>query len=142
MKLTKEKLFPYLPYNVMIYYIGEGRPFRGTKKKEILTCKNMKLMLFSNQRKIALKPLSDLTKEIEVNGEKFVPHNRTQVGMTMPFYQNNIGIIENRIQTNTITYSDMIYLISLHFDVFGLIKEGLAIDINTLLNKDTYYESL
>jgi len=51
----------------------------------------------------------------------------------LPFTVNGRIVLENRIVTNTILYTDMQYLISLHFDVFGLIEKGLAIDINKLV---------
>ena len=80
-----------------------------------------------------LRPLSDLTKEIEHNGEKFVPHHRTSIGMQFSqTHDRGMGILKNRIDTNTLTYADTMLLFEWHFDVFGLIDAGLAVDINEI----------
>ena len=73
-----------------------------------------------------LRPLSDLTKEIEVNGERFVPIEKIAI------YGNNKGYLEEAILTGLVEVIVFNMLISWHFDAFGLIEAGLAIDINTL----------
>lgn len=82
-----------------------------------------------DQIKCYKRPLSDLTKEIEVNGEKFVPINK------MP--SNWQRYTNNEIQAHNIqalNYRTFQLLLEWHFDVFGLIEKGLAIDFNTLQN--------
>ncbi len=66
-----------------------------------------------------LHKLSDLTKVIEHNGEKFVPRNK--------FYGNPL---DYKIRENS--YDVVQKLIEWHFDVYNLIDKNLAIDINTL----------
>jgi hypothetical protein len=80
-----------------------------------------------NRVKPLLRPLSDLTKEIEVNGEKFVPIEILSAYSTESELLHDIkhGFI-------SVIFGDV--LISWHFDIFGLIDAGLAIDIN-LKNK-------
>ena len=119
-----------------------------------------------------LRPLSDLTKEIEVNGDKFIPvvkllkiaikdnGQNIERSKINPYYcSNGIGDLicgaDNDIM-NVMYYSEkMLFrasnkitkfdvypyqnklrskLFEWHFDVFGLIEKGLAIDINTLNN--------
>jgi len=106
-----------------------------------------------------LRPLSDITKEIEVNGDKFVPIIELAklyhtLGSLITHFSGvrNDGIygiqvnchIENDdrrfsyyqlkneefILSNT--YEEIQKLLSWHFDIFNLIEKGLAIDINTL----------
>ena len=137
MKLELKHLAPYLPYELKLYWHKDCDPvwielqldhvhhvIKRTNNKEALPPQDL--------WKPILRPLSDLTKEIKVNGEEFVAHDRTSAGMLHGRDSRGSVIIENRLRTNSITYQDMTYLISLHFDVFGLIDAGLAIDINTL----------
>ena len=72
MKLEQKHLVSYLLHGVIMSYTGTGRPFRDTKKEEILTFENIELMLFSNQRKVVLRSFSGLTKEIESIKEEIV----------------------------------------------------------------------
>ncbi len=89
-----------------------------------------------------LRPLSDLTKEIVHNGEKFVPVERILkiLGKSLDHLSDNGKVMAyDRFKTEIITkqlpcrYFE--FLFEWHFDVYGLIPEGLAIDIN-ILNKE------
>ena len=74
-----------------------------------------------------LHPLSDLTKEIEVNGEKFVPLyvlQRLDKSFIADFVEV-FGVEECK-------FSVVEKLHEWHFDIHGLIAAGLAIEINTL----------
>lgn len=89
--------------------------------------------------KLILRPLSDLTKEIEINGERFVPmnifwlecggglSNMAEESFKQQYYDN---IVYTPI--DSLAHGTVKNLIKWHFDVFGLIDKGLAIDINTL----------
>jgi hypothetical protein len=87
-----------------------------------------------NRVKPLLHPLSDLTKEIEVNGEKFIPieeilHEINSLVVGGEKYSKE----EMLIMCNNIYYSEAWItdrLTEWHFDIFGLIDAGLAIDIN------------
>jgi len=80
-----------------------------------------------------LRPLSDLTKEIEVNGEKFVP---------LDWFDKNYAPLscsheemKEHFMKETLTVMPFVViqkLIEWHFDVFGLIEKGLAINLNEL----------
>ena len=107
-----------------------------------------------------LRPLSDLVKEIEVYGKKFIPiielaniafprhediriHNN-KAGLFMgdsamySFWFNEtdssfyttIHYDEGRITPNQLQLFEKLF--EWKFDVFGLIKAGLAIDLNTI----------
>lgn len=78
----------------------------------------------SKECKPILRPLSDLTKEIEIDGKKFTPNK--------VLHWNNEGREIFFIYPETTSYSDIQQLYEWHFDVHGLIKSDLAIDINTL----------
>jgi len=101
------------------YYISDSKYPYG----DIVNCKPI------------LHSLSDLTKEIEHNGEKFVPYKRLQfdidcdgqIGNRIDWGDSHSGII-----FPTEFLGDILKLIEWHFDIAGLIKKGEAIDINTL----------
>lgn len=80
--------------------------------------------VYLDEVKPILRPLSDLTKEIELNGEKFVPIQETDIDI--PFTSDLLFLV---------TYGDVQKLLEWHFDVFGLIENNLAIDINKSKNK-------
>jgi hypothetical protein len=125
MKLTIKHLAPYLPYELKILN-GWG---------DIKTLKYTHLddegNGFIRHVKPILRHLSELTKEIEHNGENFVFSN---------VYLSNVKIkqiIGEEYSTfnnflNDVDYNSIQLLFKYHFDVFGLIDAGLAIDINTL----------
>ena len=92
--------------------------------------------------KLILRPLSDLTKEIDL-GEKY------KYPMANIFYDWSVGeniemslnehgeLIEFWItdrEESTVTREDWDFLFKHHFDVFGLIEKGLAISYNDLDN--------
>ena len=96
--------------------------------------------------KLVLRPLSDLTKEIEIDGEKFVPIDKIldthsfisdiHISKFRKFkiIQEQINILKD-IKELGYKYCDywfLQYLFEWHFDISGLIEQGLAVDINTL----------
>ena len=79
--------------------------------------------------KPVLRTLSDLTKEIEVNGEKFVPIEYN----AFKHSKNDIVEFQNRfIYYKGMKYGIIERLLEWHFDIFGLIDKNLAININNL----------
>lgn len=155
MKLELKHLAPYLPYGLKFstlsdddnkYYIDKERntlDFGGLNGVVNICTAQYSRQLY----KIVLRPLSDLTKEIEHNGEKFVPSVEFE-----NLYLNDCKWGYNSIGTGIIgkngfmahlcfMYNEIIgecplaiyeLLIEWHFDIFGLIEKGLAVDINTL----------
>lgn len=86
-----------------------------------------------------LRPLSDLTKEIEVGGEKFVPIDWINENSPISKYyvKEIVGelflLADHGIGYNVLSPLNPLYkLYEWHFDIHNLIPAGLAIDINTL----------
>ena len=140
--LTLKELAPYLPYGLKVIWsdgkidtINSKLSEKNNEENEV----SLQLALYAfeiphNYLKPILYPLDYLTKPITHNGETFVPSDRTMVGMQHGRIYKNIGIVQNRLNTNTIFYNDMVYLLSLRFDVFNLINRGLAIPITETFN--------
>ena len=152
-KLTLEQLSVYSPYGLKLL----------SNKNEIAVLAGMHDWLifadtsdtereyYYDEVKLILRPLSDLTKEIEHNGEKFVPiielfkiewpnHAKAY------FWDWDFEIVQNWVKvSNTGTAKSTTVnlqqisknefwliqkLLSWHFDVFGLIDKGLAVSIH------------
>lgn len=153
--LTIKELAPYLPYRLK----GKSNQYDsidlllgiyGTMGHSLTLChriNNHNTCDYDcnvNEFKPILRPLSDLIKEIEVNGKKFVP-----IDKLLEIAHCNITIPKTRMCLDDILYGykenirrvineDMplfVYnkLLEWHFDVFGLIEKDLAIDINKLV---------
>jgi hypothetical protein len=184
MKLELKHLSAYLPYGLKV----------GTDSGKVALLKNEGLRFFINipykggmvnqsyepkllqnsDWKPILRPLSDLTKEIEHDGEKFVPivelfqkayfsiYNHNYDGSDFQFHTNGgygVSCLET-VLNNKYGYGFTVELpnwfrlscngdfltipnfeiyeslIKWHFDVFGLLDAGLAIDKNSLTNKE------
>ena len=157
MELEIKHLAPYLPYGLKIK-IRSHKPIMHAHFDGLIWGISISDVLKSTHNsKAILRPLSDLTKEIEVNGEKFVPIERlfeleypaNKGGKYHSYYyfkETNYticshygSIYDMRVYTNSELIFKQKYwiaqkLFEWHFDVFGLIEAGLAIDINTLNN--------
>ncbi|HDZ04846.1 hypothetical protein LCGC14_0370840 [marine sediment metagenome] len=144
MKLELKHLAPYLPYGL------QGRTNNG---KQLITLKRGNIGYFQSPY---LHPLPDLTKEIEHNGERFVPINHEGVKPKHMSWYLSVGSInpeadwlyeeEGKPVPKTVMIKTggnagvdiencmaiMEKLFEWHFDVFGLIDARLAININTL----------
>lgn len=125
MKLKLEHLAPYLPYGLISVDYFDGIEL----KRKIVPSNIMGFVDGGTKAKPILRPLSDFTKEIEVNGEKFVPKDKL-------FHSDNRWIQFKKSITKNAIHCEPYYivenLLKWHFDVFGLIEQGLAVDINTL----------
>lgn len=173
-QLTIEHLAPYLPYGLNIMHteknmmlIISGAYFEANTdnhfKYKLL---NWESTVKSTEAKPLLRPLSDLTKEIEHNGKRFIPieligklfiekgsFNEGFFGWGLPTgggdYQDYYLTIEQKeenlwmntwcgrpdengyeIESHVLEYTAFFQLIKWHFDVFGLIEKGLAINLN------------
>lgn len=78
-----------------------------------------------------LMPLSDLTKEHTWKGET-APYWWFVSEEDSPDYNLLMKFKEGELFPRELSYGLIDYLIENHFDIFGLIEKGLAIDINTL----------
>lgn len=143
MKLELKHLAAYLPYGLKC--LNQHLPDKELVIEELIGVSNHILWsgVFmakhgSNHIPISaikpiLRPLSDLTKEIEVNGEMFVPldyfdKNIAPLGTTHE--EMKLHFIESDL--NNMRYTIIQKLHEWHFDTFNLIENNLAIDINTI----------
>jgi hypothetical protein len=125
MKLKIEQLAPYLPYDLG-FYVEHAN---GTRLDNwYMTIDTNLRTVLEFQNKPILRPLSDLTKEIKVDEDVFIP--------SIEYYYIKDELEElsslNCSYIRYVRYNVVNVLFELHFDVFGLIEKGLAIDINTL----------
>lgn len=126
-KLELKHLAAYLPYEVSV--------FRNTGETHNITLLTACIIVlwqgdYYTEFKPILRPLSDLTKEIDVNGEKFVPFEKITQGIR-PEPEYLLRDLQNTPLLCKYFIIEM--LLSWHFDIFGLIENGLAVDINTLV---------
>ena len=164
MKLTIEHLAAYLPYKIECSY----KEYSSERKrlKAILTGVSLvdgiettykrkrngtagDLIGFEGHNninvlefKLYLHPLSYLTKEIEHNGEKFVPLDLLNSdNYPIDYFEDTehydylINWIESKYKTHHIhflPYGLIQQLLEWNFDIFDLINNNLAIDINTI----------
>ncbi len=139
MKLEFKHLAPYLLHNITVIRAnGEVATLTGVDigyklEHSYQTTVDGKWYqkTYISQFQPVLKPLSDLTKEIEHNGEKFVPIEELQLhepneNVEFAFYKTSDWLTFNW------THVEAQKLFEWHFDIEGLIEQGLAIDINTL----------
>jgi len=136
MKLELKHLAPYLPYGLRVTYIH-----RIGDKKELVHKQsidrvfmdygylNLHTEPYSKQAPIIdylleLRPLSDLTKE----EYQYIWELETDEESVSQW----IDLDTWSQQTCKWSYDLWSTLFEKHFDVFGLIDKGLAIDINTL----------
>ena len=83
--------------------------------------------------KLHLRPLSDLVKESEHNGEKFFPSGSFGHKLQGHLIEGELeNMAENNYCDGFLSWFVMEKLIEWRFDVFGLIDKGYAIDINTV----------
>lgn len=79
-----------------------------------------------------LHPLSNLTKEIEHDGEKFVPID-VIINHPLSYYDDKgDALISIQNYPEQLRIWTILILIEWHFNIAGLIEKGEAIDINTL----------
>ena len=150
-RLEIKHLSPYLPYGLKVKY-SEGVhynefPFNRIDSidPEGVRISGIELWVLFQNIKPILRSLSDLTKEIEHNGERFVPlEELKRVGLENIYVfedlsgKSHLCLDENNRGPG---YTDLMLFglayyrdkaIEWHFDVFGLIEKGLAININDI----------
>ncbi len=119
MKLELKHLAPYLPYG-----LKNQRNFYKPKKIEGIVGNKVyfgESTLFINQIKPILRPLSDLVKS-EWKSKIF----------KLQEIQEVVALLFTKCNYTETSVWEYEFLLKNHFDVFGLIEKGLAIDINTL----------
>ncbi len=136
-KLELRHFAAYLPFGLK-FRISEGKIF-NLNANHIFNNHTGNYKGLDRGAKIILRPLSDLTKEIEVGGEMFVPIKEFMIlyggGLTekgKPIWESDFVANIMYSYYGSLSYGVMEKLFEWHFDVFGLIEQELAIDINTL----------
>lgn len=139
MELELKHLAAYLPYKLKTVNFNAGTFLKEPLISELIPSNILRFVDGTTESKILLRPLSDLTKEIEVNGEKLVPVNkileifgRSLKHLSTEYQVKALRAFETDVITKELPYRYIEKLIEWHFDVFSLIPDGLAIDINTL----------
>lgn len=142
-KITLKELAPYLPYGlkwVLIEEYPDGTEitthlmgslsidFEGHEEWWNIEGDNY---LLTDDYKPILRPLSEYKKFEDIMDE-FSEYSESV------FQQNFFGVFSdiNLSKFDHINYTIMTLFFKHHFDVFGLIDKGLAIDINTLHHED------
>lgn len=125
MELELKHLAAYLPYGLKVTKKDWAKIFKMDNDGTTLNCVGIDYILKVNAKPI-LRPLSYLTKE-EVNG--FSVGVRLQLRHLI---NNEIELFDDEAFLSRVSYYELDWLFERHFDVFGLIEKGLAIDINTL----------
>lgn len=131
-RLTIKELAPYLPYGIDISINGKIQKLNSIDSEAKLVCYGWGNAGFidTDDVKPILRPLSQLTEEIEHNGERFIPINKLKhlYGWDYLWYEV-LGEITN-LNVNKLKYACLKLLLEWHFDVFGLIDRGLALPID------------
>lgn len=126
MKLELKHLAPYLPYKLtcvddfgMVKVIDwEYQSYTNTivGLNHVINSQSVQVNCF----KILLRPLSDIAYHLDFLNKYHV------------YYDKKEGCMVKRKNETYTRLNELEYLFKHHFDVFGLIPQGLAIDINTL----------
>ena len=139
MKLELKHITPYLPYGLkgLITDVIENENWHDEVESvcfvdNVLTFGDACDVYLDEPNETTfnpiLRPLSDLTKEIEHNGEKFVPIERLAYWFDFT-YLDTLSLYIQEYPYNVVEK-----LFEWKFDYFDLIPNGLAIDINTITN--------
>jgi hypothetical protein len=136
-------LVPYLPYKLQVKSIDifENDPiFEMTIKEGGRRNATIDWVLRERENfRPILRPLSDIDKEIELNGNKFIPlevlnnmlftkHSKLEHCKGSLLFSTNISGF------NLLSMNEKIQkLYEWHFDVNGLINDGLAISIHDVV---------
>lgn len=142
MKLEPKHILKHLPYDVQVLDLITNKAFALDVDNLSQTLNDIEHL---NSVKLALHPLSDLTKPITHKGETFVPmdmiNNNTNdsYSFCVEFIINGYGkdkILFSHKYDYDFTFEEfdevMNKLLEWHFDIDNLIGHGLAVDINTL----------
>ena len=131
--MIQEEIVGYLPHNLKIWaeeksMFSESMETEYERHVYTLSIQTLNYFIKHVKDKPILRPLSDLTKPITVDGKEFVPMEQ--------FDSYNIlmlkKMLDYKIHTFNLLYRVIVKLYKWHFDIHGLIEKGEAIDINKL----------
>lgn len=129
MKLTIKHLAPYLPYGLIIQGELAHAKLVADFSEDFDANETRISYVLGRQLKPILRPLSDLTKEIGIESvyRGLIPWD--EMSNEFGLYGSNMNSSKGILRASIEDYQK---LFQWHFDVFGLIPEGLAIDVNTI----------
>lgn len=145
MQLELKHLAPYLPYGLECNVVGcDGNTYKDCLLTEASTKDSYESFCFLYKDEMiaevsmvhienikpVLRPLSDLLKDVEFSSDKVLEMDDLEYDFT----DVQIDMLNENKLHSQVCWVVFQRLIENHFDVFGLIKQGLAIDINTLKN--------
>lgn len=122
-------------------YWNNGVIYRVGRKKY-----GLKAFYNAEEFKLILRPLSDLTNDLlelfyktksatKIIVSDYIEKGSDRITLTVTYTQMGETFTDIIISRGNVDYTDFWIvqnLLSLHFDVFGLIEKELAIDINTI----------
>lgn len=133
MKLELKHLAPYLPYELGLYDVSDETTNKLTVKSNLLKEYPLDIVLDHIYLvKPILRPLKDLTNELIDQLKETHPNCPNFFGLFQP--PHGWEYHKKNISNSFVEYAIFNKLCEWHFDVFGLIEKGLAIDKNTLKN--------
>ena len=126
----------YLPYGVKINAELSNKPYNIMTLCDKTGLSNLGISDFMDDVRFfkpLLRPLSDLTKEIEHNGDVFVPI--VKLLQEYCFDTNQMTEQEINEYAESMIKIDMSYMVAQmlmewHFDIHGLINRNLALNLN------------
>lgn len=122
MELIIEYISPYLPYGVEV--------LDSKNKRWKLTNTNIDFV-YAKRWKPILRSMNDISDILEIDGELHFCAQDEFTSYQLREYNDLPDGCLNSI-LDILPYSSVIDLIKWHYDVFGLIEEGLAVDIKSL----------
>ena len=139
MKLELKHLAPYLPYRLKCKW-NQSKPFELKGLQHGSDSVNNEMWIWKDKTyfigylyecKPILRPLSDLNKKIQ-KAEFYMSFydHLERINPSTYKTQNCALMLDGTIEMQY--YNDYQFLFENHFDVFGLIEKGLAIDINKI----------
>ena len=130
--MTKQEIFeafaPYLPYDVKGLVTYENKTFERE-----LSLRNLAYLL-DNLRTVKVKLILHPISEFIYNPEKYQEIRDNMSECEFESLRDSFVEFPCKNKLDHVSYSTVTFLIKNHFDVFGLIELGYAVDINTLNN--------
>lgn len=121
-ELTKEHLSPYIPYGLNLL---DSKNYHWK-----LTGTNMDFGIASKWKPI-LRSMKDIDEIISVNGElHFCAQDEFTEDQLKRYNELPMGCMNTVL--DILSYYSITELIKWHYDVFGLIEKGLAVELKTM----------
>ncbi|SMC46045.1 hypothetical protein [Pedobacter africanus] len=139
MKLELKHIAPYLPYGLTVYV--DIQQYTGTAKVITMSCEEKGVKVRAENGHIfsvksdKLKPIlypMDILSPTDIYGIKSTYPNTPNFDYLISDDKVKRYHFKNGLANSFIEHCVIVELLQMHFDVFGLIEQGLAININSL----------